>query len=402
MAPTALKTFVQPNSVYQLDYPGHWDAIVEKEGESCGFGPHERDDVGLWISIMQFSVDAEKIEDDLPMLMQQALAETDATNLRRDPNVRHFGLIADMTKEDQGGHYWIVTGGDVVLFASSQVPVAERETWNPLFEKVMASLRITRDQELLYRRVASETLTLLREQHPEQEFKFEENEIRGRDRVVYLSNLFREVQDAPERREQKVKRFVEALSQQVSAQFGSETWDDARSLILPVLKPKSYIDPHTATGSILTREWLADVLVCYAISNNKTLRFVTAWDVGRWGTTNEELEEIALANLAATSWPKRMPGSRNRDDGHVIIVDTDDSLASSRLLHPELHRLFSKPLGTTFWAGIPCRNRLVLYSDRRKTKQRIDRQIRRDHDGSAYAITPSPFLVTRDGIAPGK
>jgi hypothetical protein len=81
-------------------------------------------------------------------------------------------------------------------------------------------------------------------------------------------------------------------------------------------------------------------------------------------------------------------------------VDTDDSLASSRLLHPDLHRLFSGPLGSPFWAGIPCRDRLVVYSDRRDVKKRIGRTILKDYKGSAYPITSRPFLVTRDGIAP--
>src|SRR5262249_27241161 len=99
-------------------------------------------------------------------------------------------------------------------------------------------------------------------------------------------------------------------------------------------------------------------------------------------------------------WPRELVGARSKDSGRVIVVDTDDSLASSRLLHPDLHKLFSGPLGSPFWAGIPCRNRLVVYSDRRQLKQRIGRQLRKDHDSSAYPITPRPFLVTRDGIAP--
>ena len=92
-------------------------------------------------------------------------------------------------------------------------------------------------------------------------------------------------------------------------------------------------------------------------------------------------------------------GSRERDAGRVIVVDTDDGLASSRLLHPDLHKLFSSALGSTFWAGIPCRDRLVVYSDRRALKQRIGRRLVKDHDTSAYPISPRPFLVTRDGIA---
>jgi hypothetical protein len=87
-------------------------------------------------------------------------------------------------------------------------------------------------------------------------------------------------------------------------------------------------------------------------------------------------------------------------DVPVIVVDTEDSLASSRLLHPDLHHLFSGPLGSPFRAGIPCRNTLVLYSDRKVLKQRIGRRLKKDYSASAHPITPDSFLVTRDGIAP--
>jgi hypothetical protein len=69
------------------------------------------------------------------------------------------------------------------------------------------------------------------------------------------------------------------------------------------------------------------------------------------------------------------------------------------LLHPDLHRLFSGPLGSPFRAGIPDRDTLVLYSDRRRIRKRTERNLRKDYDTSSYAITPRPFLVTRDGIA---
>src|SRR6266478_3110943 len=148
MFPTPLKTFTHPGKVFRLEYPAHWDQVQKDEARSCGFGPHERDDVGLWISIMPMSIDTERLVDDLPKLMEQSLSKQEASNLRRDEMLRHYGLKADIQKEGQGGHYWIVAGGDVVLFASSQVPVAERDIWNPPFDRVMESLQITRDEEL--------------------------------------------------------------------------------------------------------------------------------------------------------------------------------------------------------------------------------------------------------------
>ena len=72
MFPTPLKTFLHPQSVYRLECPAHWDQVTEKEGESCGFGPHERDDVGLWISILPMSIDTPKLTEDLPKLMEQS------------------------------------------------------------------------------------------------------------------------------------------------------------------------------------------------------------------------------------------------------------------------------------------------------------------------------------------
>lgn len=399
----ALKAFKHPNKVYHLDYPGHWDEVIEKEGASCGFGPHERDDVGLWISIMPISVDTERIAEDLQMLFQKSLPDTAAANLRKDPTLNHFGLVAEQIKEGEGGHYWILAGGDVVLFASSQVPAAEKDIWNPPFFKLMSSLQITRENELLMRKVANDIIAKLQAKHPDEKFEFEPgNQIRGERSVVYLSNVYREVKASPERQEKITSHFVDTLSRPDAADIGQEEWLDVQDIILPILKPIEYIRDEGPTKHMLTTEWLPGVIICYAIHNAKMFRFVTGWDVDRWGTTIEALHKLAIDNLADLEWPREMMGSRDpKSGGRVIVVDTGDSLASSRLLHPELHKMFSGPLGTPFWAGIPCRDTLVLYSDRKELKQRIGRKILKDHRASAYSITAESFMVTRDGIAPG-
>jgi hypothetical protein len=114
----------------------------------------------------------------------------------------------------------------------------------------------------------------------------------------------------------------------------------------------------------------------------------------------QALHQVAIDNLCKLGWPKRLEGARQRDGGRVIIVVTGDGLASSRLLHPELHRLLAGPLGSPFRAGIPDRDTLVVYSDRRPSRQQTERQLRKDYRTSGYPITPRPFLVTPDGIAP--
>jgi uncharacterized protein YtpQ (UPF0354 family) len=400
MFPTPVKAFIHPGEVYRLEYPAHWDQVQQDEARSCGFGPHDRDDVGLWISIMPMSVDTERLVEDLPKIMWQAIDKFEADNLRQDMTLQHYGLKADNLKEGEGGHYWIVTGGDVVLFASTQVPAAEREVWNPPFEKLMASLRITRDEELFQRKLANDVMAQLRKQYPDRQFEFDEKGIRGEDRVVFLSNLYREVRASPGRQAEIIKHFVTNVGKAADTGLGREVWEEVRGHIIPVLKPRDYIEAGKPTEHLLIREWLADVVICYVIKSKKFFRFVTGWDVNRWGTDAEALHQLALENLSRLQWPSRLEGSRQRDGGRLILVMTDDGLASSRLLHPDFHRLFSGPLGSPFWAGIPDRQTLVAFSDRRSLKKRIGRKLRQDYQGSPYPITPQPFLVTADGIAP--
>jgi uncharacterized protein YtpQ (UPF0354 family) len=400
MFPIHWKKFLHPAGVYRLEYPAYWDQVQQDEARSCGFGPHDRDDVGLWISLMPVSVDSDRMAEELPQILTQVLPRMQGGNVRRDPSMRHYAVKADVHKEGEGGHYWLIAGGDVVLFASSQVPVAERHIWNPTFDKLMATLVITRDEELAMRQLTNEVLEQLRQRHPEQDFRVDEKGIRGRNRVVFLSNVYREVRAAPDRRAEIIQHFVQSLDQAMDLALGQETWEDAQARVLPLLKPRSYLDSDSATRYTLANEWLGDLVICYALRSKDIFRFVTTADLDRWQTDAQALHELAVANLCRLGWPKKLEGARQRDGGRLIVVMTRDGLASSRLLHPDLHRLFSGPLGSPFRAGIPDRGTLVVYSDRRSVNQRTERQLRKDYRTSSNPITPQAFLVTRDGIAP--
>jgi uncharacterized protein YtpQ (UPF0354 family) len=400
MFPISWKKFNHPAGVYRLEYPDHWDQVQKDEARSCGFGPHERDDVGLWISLMPVSVDSNRLAEELPKILNQVFPQMEGGDVRSDPSLRHYGVKADVHKEGEGGHYWLIAGGDVLLFASSQLPVAERNVWNPTFDHLMATLEITRDEELALRQLTDEVLTLLREQHPEQDFQPDEKGIRGSNRVVFLSNLYREVRSAPARRAEIIQHFVQSLGQSMNLPLGQETWEDAQTRLLPLLKPRSYLDSDSATRHSLVSEWVADLVICYALRSNGIFRFVTTADAHRWQTDAQTVHQVAIENLCRLGWPTKLEGASQKDGSRLIIVATSDGLASSRLLHPDLHRLFSGPLGSPFRAGIPDRDTLIVYSDRHRLRQQTERQLRKDHRKSSYPISPRPFLVTPDGIAP--
>src|SRR5262249_59369845 len=128
--PFPLKTFVHPHKAYRLEYPAHWDNLQQDDAKSCGFGPHERDNVGLWLSIMPMSVDTDRLVEDLPGLMKQAMGKFEADNLRQDKTLRHYGLKADIKKEGEAGAYWIVVGGGVGVVCSTPAPARGANQWD--------------------------------------------------------------------------------------------------------------------------------------------------------------------------------------------------------------------------------------------------------------------------------
>jgi len=149
------KEFLHPAGVYRLEYPDHWEHLQKAEARSCGFGPYDRDDVGIWVSVLPYSVDSGRLAEE------------------------------------------------------------------------------------------------------------------------FLSNLHKEVRAAPAARAQIIQHFVESLGQSMDLPLGEESWEDAQARLLPLLKPRSFLDSDFANRSLLVSEWLADVVICYALRSNDIFRFVT-------------------------------------------------------------------------------------------------------------------------------
>ena len=197
---------------------------------------------------MPMSVDTDKLAEELPKLMEQAIEKSEAENLRPDPSLRHHAMVADMNKEGQGGNYWVVAGGDVVLFASTQVPVAERDVWNPTFQQVMASLEITRDDHLVHRRLVIDMMAQLG--------THARSGIQARGRHHPRPQPGRVPQQplsgghgCPGTARQDHQALCRQSAPAVTAEFGHEVWEETEGRIVPVLKPRDYVDAKAPPGT---------------------------------------------------------------------------------------------------------------------------------------------------------
>jgi hypothetical protein len=163
--------FEHPHRAFSLRYPAEWESQQKEDGRSCGFGPRERDDVGIWFSVFLVGVDAEGRGPDPRETLAHSLRDRPGVEIHDDRSLQHPAVSADCTDATRGGQHWLVAGGDVVLFATSEFPPAERSSWEPVFARLMQSLRITHADEALARQVLDDVLGELRRRHPEQQFR---------------------------------------------------------------------------------------------------------------------------------------------------------------------------------------------------------------------------------------
>ena len=266
----------------------------------------------------------------------------------------------------------------------------------------MATLQITRDEELALRQLTNEVLTLLRERHPEQDFRLDEKGIRGLNSVVYLSNLHREVRAAPARRVEIIQHFVQSLGESTDLSLGQESWEDARARLLPLLKPRSYLNSDSATRHSLASEWLADVVICYALRSKDIFRFVTVTDLEALadgcsdpsrGGRSEPVQAFLADQVGRGSAARWWSPDHHRNRRRVGVEPTPPSRPAPAVQRPPREPVQGRHPGSRY----PHR----LF--RQSPPEAADRAtVAQDHRTSSYPITPRPFLVTPDGIAPAR
>ncbi len=400
-----LATFVHPQGAFTLSYPAHWENLVREEGRTCGFGPRERDDVGLWISVLPARVDTEhpEMREGLRQIFREAAGKESLADVREDPSLHHFTLKADSARPGEAGHFWVVSGGDLVLFASTQVPESARGDFERPFDQVMASLRIHRAEALQRLQLANELLRRLEERFPAQDFHYDHDSpegltIRGKGMVVFSGNLYRRVREDPGRREELIAEFITGISFSGDDAPSAQDLGAVRKLILPVLKPADHVREDGPTAGVIHRAWQGQVVIYYGIRGAKTLRFILEADRRRWGITADELDRLARENLGRRSFPRKLPAAEP-GGGRVILFNSGDGHDSARILHPRLHEVFSPVLGSPFFAAVPDRATLVLFprGDPAMVLGLVEK-VREDFARAINPISPETFLVDREGI----
>ena len=104
----------------------------------------------------------------------------------------------------------------------------------------------------------------------------------------------------------------------------------------------------------------ADVLIGIALDSEAGYSYVRLEDAALWGRTPVELFEAALENLKEAS--RELPMAMFPEPNLAIVIETKDGYDAARILIPDLREFVARKLGAPFYAGIPNRDFLIMWS----------------------------------------
>jgi hypothetical protein len=218
-----------------------------------------------------------------------------------------------------------------------------------------------------------------------------------------LDKAFSAYQTSPHRLDDIVQVHLNAL-RSVPPPPPPLTEEQAAQSLLPMLNPISWLEEVERKGGLppAVRPFVAGLVVTYvfdfphhrAYVNEETLAQIMASPE----TTFDMVHAHALENLRQRT-TSRDYHTHGLDDRTMIVCETHDGYAATRVLLPDLMAEWARRIPGRMLIGIPNRDFLIAFSDRDPAHvAAIARQVRRDAAQREHPLCPD-LLVWRDGQA---
>jgi uncharacterized protein YtpQ (UPF0354 family) len=161
----------------------------------------------------------------------------------------------------------------------------------------------------------------------------------GPNRVeVDLHEAFERLEDDPGSRDAIVDEVVADTQERAETGIGELSFEEAREDLMPLLKARFQIRRFGFKAA--ETEQPANLATVYAVDSDDGFTIVTPEDVERWGTTVEEIDEIALDNLLRqTNEEEPLLCEPSGSGGQELCGwASGDGYDATRMIVPELRR----------------------------------------------------------------
>jgi uncharacterized protein YtpQ (UPF0354 family) len=222
----------------------------------------------------------------------------------------------------------------------------------------------------------------------------------GPNRVdLAINDEFDEYEADPGRQDEIVAGIVEEAQQRLDTGVADVPLEEARENVMPLLQAQ--FDVRGYGFEPASSEAPGDLSVVYVVDTGDSMTVVTPEDVERWGTSVEELHEVALANL-----------QRQTDEDEPLLCEpsgawelcgwsTSDGYDATRMIVPGLRRQIVREYeGAPAVYAVPMDNVFValprLAIEQGDSEELLRIKVQRDFQTSDNPVSPELF-VEKDG-----
>ena len=172
-----------------------------------------------------------------------------------------------------------------------------------------------------------------------------------------LDEAFAAYEADPDRQDEIVGGLVEEAQQQLEAGIGDKSLDDVRADLMPLLK--GTFELRTYGLEPAETDFPGNLSVIYVVDADDSFTVVQPEDVERWGTSVEELHEIALDNLTRQTNKEEKLLCEPSGNQELCGWASSDGYDATRMIVPALRRQIMREYGGPAVYAVPMENVFV-------------------------------------------
>jgi uncharacterized protein YtpQ (UPF0354 family) len=214
--------------------------------------------------------------------------------------------------------------------------------------------------------------------------------------VLDLEPAYVRYEASPEDRDEIVAGVVADAEERLEEGIAQLLLDDVREDLMPVLKAP--FELRTYGFEPAQTPFPGRLAVIYAVDRDDSFTVVTPTDVGRWGTTLEEVHELALANLLRQTNEEEALLCEPSGDAELCGWASGDGYDATRMIVPELRRQIVREYGGPAVYAVPLEHVFVALPEgllSGETEDLFRLKVQRDFQAGDDPLSQDVFVERR-------
>ncbi|GAA5172993.1 DUF1444 family protein [Viridibacterium curvum] len=199
-------------------------------------------------------------------------------------------------------------------------------------------------------------------------------------------------------RQQEMRTHFQAVMQSLKVREAKapHEWKEAKEALFPQLMPSDYLK-LLKEKALITRSFVAGVELAVVVDTKDGYGYVRDEDRARWKVSENELFDAALKNLNEKKGGTKLQGGG--DPERFLAFEEGDGYDAVRVLLPWVRQEAAKFLGDPFFAIVPNRDFLIMWSTKNSAKFQNFAKTRgaEDFKSQPYPLSPLTLRVWANG-----